>query len=98
MDTGVNQVHNSAQTKTNSELFGPWMVVKDRRRRSVVSKDTGRISTGVGSDVPGSQFAVLCDEQAGDRMVADVVENNQGMDVQMRHANSHGERMPYPPG
>ncbi|KAK8561016.1 hypothetical protein V6N13_026449 [Hibiscus sabdariffa] len=66
------------------------MVVKDQRRRSVTSKGPGRPSTGVGSEVPGSRFAVLSDVQDGDRMVADIVENNQDMDVQLGRADLRG--------
>ncbi|KAK8597955.1 hypothetical protein V6N13_095348 [Hibiscus sabdariffa] len=75
--------HSSARVNNKSELYGPWMVVKDRRRRSVLSKGSGRTSTDVGGEVTGSRFAVLSEVQNGDRMAADGVVNNQDMNAQL---------------
>ncbi|KAK8991205.1 hypothetical protein V6N11_062225 [Hibiscus sabdariffa] len=55
----------------------------DRRRRSVLSKGSGRTSTDVGGEVTGSRFAVLSEVQNGDRMAADGVVNNQDMNAQL---------------
>ncbi|KAL4284955.1 hypothetical protein GQ457_16G014950 [Hibiscus cannabinus] len=77
--------HGSARVNTKSELYGLWMVVKDRRRRSVLSKGSGRPSTDVGGEAIGSRFAVLSEVHDGDRMVADVVVNNQDMNTQLSH-------------
>ncbi|KAK9033789.1 hypothetical protein V6N11_049973 [Hibiscus sabdariffa] len=81
--TGVNNNHINAQLNTKSELYGPWMVVKDQRHRSMLSKGSGRPSTDVGGEVTGSRFAVLGDVQDGDRMGADGMVTNQDMTAQL---------------
>ncbi|KAL4303605.1 hypothetical protein GQ457_10G024780 [Hibiscus cannabinus] len=57
----VNQ--NSVRVPSKSKLYGPWMVVKDRCRRAVLSKNSGRNLIDVGGEANGSRFAVLGEAQ-----------------------------------
>ncbi|KAL4296692.1 hypothetical protein GQ457_12G011660 [Hibiscus cannabinus] len=73
----VNQ--NTVRVPNKSELYGPWMVVKDRRRMAVLSKNSDRNLTDVGGEANGSRFAVLGEAQDGDQMAVDGVTHNQDM-------------------
>ncbi|KAL4295172.1 hypothetical protein GQ457_12G027560 [Hibiscus cannabinus] len=60
--------HSSDRVPNKSELYGPWMVVKDRRHRIMFSKSSRWTSADVGGEANGSRFAVLSEVQNGDRM------------------------------
>ncbi|KAK8628456.1 hypothetical protein V6N13_064163 [Hibiscus sabdariffa] len=75
--------HSSDRTSNKSELYGPWMVVKDRRRQPVFSKSSGRTLADVGGEANGSRFAVLNKAHNGDRMVVDGVVTDQDINVHL---------------
>ncbi|KAK8533543.1 hypothetical protein V6N13_095937 [Hibiscus sabdariffa] len=90
LNTSPTRDNNNTKTRTQSELYGPWMVAKDRRHRSLAPKDVGRSSAGLDGIIPGSRFAVLHDEHAAEHMDADIVENPRTVDTQTEKANSQG--------
>ncbi|KAK8972727.1 hypothetical protein V6N11_012921 [Hibiscus sabdariffa] len=54
------------------ELYGPWLIATNRRRRSVTTPATGRSAVEISGTMSGSRFDVLQKKSSFDVMEADI--------------------------
>ncbi|KAL4282955.1 hypothetical protein GQ457_16G008840 [Hibiscus cannabinus] len=78
--------HASNRDSNKSELYGPWMVARDRRRRPMVPRNSGRNVADVGGATYGSRFAVLNANQNSDQMVVDGMVTEQDINAHLEQS------------
>ncbi|KAK8574202.1 hypothetical protein V6N13_097191 [Hibiscus sabdariffa] len=67
----VQEAHGLQEARAK-ELYGPWLIATNRRRRSVTTPATGRSAVEISGTMSGSRFDVLQKKSSFDVMEADI--------------------------